>query len=286
MKRIYALGPAGTNGHEAACRILQRTPEDSRPEIKFSDSHAEVFERVVTEECYAVVPIENSSAGLVEETKRFWLQQEDMQPPIALHVIGEVTLLITHALAVRKSLRTKPVQVLSHPQALAQCREHLLRHELTNMSSTASTAGAGKLIAEDEKYAQCAALVSPFAADIYRLRMLYEHMEDHRGNSTRFHVLGRTTCPPVGACRTAMLFWLKNAPRALMNAMWAIGVDGVNMTTIHSIPLGDPGQYAFYVEFDEHADTEKGKDVMKRLETVVERFFLLGSYPREEGGPL
>ena len=282
--KIYALGPAGTNGHEAACRVLQRSPAGSQPEIRFCDSHAEIFERVVTEECCAVVPIENSSAGLVEETKRFWLQL-DMRSAIALHVIGEITLPIRHVLAVRRDLSTKPTQVLSHPQALAQCREHLLRYELANLLPTASTAGAGKLVAEDEKYATCGALVSPFAADIYRLWVLREHMEDHRGNSTRFHVLGRTACPPVGACRTAMLFWLKNAPRALMNAMWAIGVDGVNMTTIHSLPLGDSGRYAFYVEFDEHADTERGKNVMQRLETVVERLFLLGSYPREEGGP-
>lgn len=280
--KILALGPEGTNGHEAATRVIKQITEASRPEIELCDSHAIVFERASKELCLGIVPIENSIAGLVADTIHgFWLQR-----PIGwsgTSVLGEVELPIEHVLVMRQgALFGANTPVLSHPQALSQCRENLQQLGLNNLIPTKSTAGAGKLIATDEQHANFAALVPPFAARVYGLQILKSHMEDVSGNTTRFHVLGYSLWPPTCDCKTALIFWTQDRPRALMNALWAISADNVNMSSIHSLPLGTPGHYAFYVEFNEHAETKEGVAIMERLKTVTDRVLWLGSFPQEQ----
>lgn len=288
MPLVLALGPVGTYGHEAANRVIHTLPPDkSQSELAVEriilcGSHAEVFERITSEDCYCVVPIENSTAGLVEDTVRgFWLKQAN----IPVSVLGEVLIPIEHVLVMRhgEKLNAK-TPVLSHPQALSQCREHLQRLSIEKTVATKSTAGAAELIVNDETWAHAAALVSLFAAERYKLNILADHMEDIRGNSTRFHILGRSFCPPAENCKTALIFWTQDKPRAMANAIWAISADDANLSSFHSIPLGISGMFAFYVEFDEHLGTAKGKDIVARLNTVTEDVLYLGSFPKEGGG--
>ncbi len=281
--KILALGPAGTNGHQAASSIMRLMPESARPEIELCDSHATIFRRVIKEQCVAVVPIENSGeGGLVTDTVRgFWLKR-----PIGwsgTSVIGEITLPIEHVLAMRPGevlLPTTPV--LSHPQALAQCRENLKDLCLIRFVPTNSTAGAGEMVARDNQHGLSAALVSPFAAIVYRLEVIKPHMEDVPGNTTRFHVLGHSEWPPTADCKTALIVWMHDVPLALHNVTWAIGAAGANMSSMEVLRLGTPGKCAFYVEFNEHVGTREGKNIMKRLETVTDRVLWLGSFPQEQ----
>lgn len=284
--KILALGPIGTYGHEAAHRALRMLPESARVEVEVQrillcDSHAEVFQRVVKENCYAVVPIENSIAGLVADTIHgFWLQQKS-QPTIS--VLGEIQLPIEHSLVMRRGKKfNKNSTVLSHPQAISQCRENLQKLGINNTAPTKSTAGAAELIIMKEQYADSAALVSSFAAEKWGLEVLKSHMEDVKGNTTRFHVLGHNEWPVGSEYKTALIFWTKDEPRALANALWAICADGTNMTSIHSLPLGMPGHFAFYVEFGDHQYSIKGIGIMNRLKTVTQRILRLGSFPREQ----
>jgi prephenate dehydratase len=280
--KMFALGPVGTNGHEAASLVLHKLggakSEAAIEQIQLCRSHVEVFRRAVEETGYAVVPIENSISGLVADTIHgFWLQHKS-QP--AITVLGEISLPIAHVLVTRYAkMFDTSMSVLSHPQALSQCRENLEWLGLTNLVPTRSTAEAGALVAHDDRYAHSAALISPFAAQRYQLKVHRLHMEDTRSNTTRFHVLGHSEWPVGDNCKTALIFWTENKPRAMVNAVWAISADGADMSSFHSLPLGVPGQFAFYVEFDEHEKSPKGKDIMDRLKTVTSRILRLGSFP-------
>lgn len=284
--KVFALGPVGTNGHEAACIALYKSkvvkPETAIEQIQLCRSHDEVFERAIDEKGYAVVPVENSISGLVEDTVHgFWLRC-GLQP--AITVIGEVSLSIEHVLVTRYTMQYTGTiggntPVLSHPQALNQCRSGLQRLGLTNLVPTRSTAEAGALVAHDDEHAHSAALLSPFAAQKYELKVQYSHMEDKSGNTTRFHILGHHEWPVGDDCKTALVFWTENKPRAMTNAVWAISAEGADMSSFHSLSLGRPGHFAFYVEFNEHLRTTEGTRIMNRLKTVTSRILRLGSFP-------
>lgn len=287
--KMFALGPVGTNGHEAACLALYKAriakPEAAIEQIQLCCSHDEVFERAIDEKGYAVVPVENSTSGLVADTIHgFWLRCGGLQP--AITVIGEVSLPIEYVLVTRHSMRytgalAGNTPVLSHPQALSQCRGNLQELGLANLVPTRSTAEAGTLVAHDDKHAHSAALITPFAAQRYGLKDLCPHMEDKSGNTTRFHILGHRDreWTDWNDCKTALIFWTENKPRAMTNAVWAISAEGADMSSFHSLPLGTPGHFAFYVEFSEHCRTSEGTRIMNRLKTVTSSILRLGSFP-------
>ena len=121
---------------------------------------------------------------------------------------------------------------------------------------------------------------SSLAAKVYALKVVGENVGDSDGNATRFHILDTTPAVPTGKDRTALMFKLSNTPRALLLALTAISVQGVNISSIHSIPLGNAGEYAFYLEFDIHQDTEMGREVLHELKKVSYELVILGSYPQ------
>lgn len=287
--KILALGPAGTNGHEAAHQLLRwindgsfTIPGEANPSnisIELCDSHPDVFRRAVDENHYCVVPIE-SMRGAVDDTVRdFWLKYPFDRTTIM--VIGEVSVPIEHVLVMRQGMELNPsTPVLSHPQAITQCRESLRSLGLTNFIPTNSTSGGGRMVAEDDRHGFSAALVSPFAASIYRLQVIKGHMEDARGGVTRFHLLGHHPCPAMEGGKTALIFRAENVPGAVYKAIEPIAEAGVDMTTFHSIQL-TPGEYAFYLEFNEHAKTTKGFEIMGKIVRATDRILWLGSFPQE-----
>ena len=277
MTTILALGPRGTNGHEAASRIATRMGEGVHVEL---ESHAEVFGKVCAGRCLAMVPIENSLTGPVADTIRdFWMKQS--MPP-KIRVVGEVTLPIQHCLLVLKPRSDGYFpHIFSHPQALLQCREHLSRFSVGEILPTRSTGEAAMMISTQFNYETSAAIASPFATKVYGLQIANDHMEDVSNNTTRFHILGRKTPEPTDADRTALLFWIRNEPRSLHGVTTVFAEQEVNMSSIHSLPLGLRSSCAFYVEFEEHIRTNRGKQLVRALSGVTTRMLILGSYPQD-----
>lgn len=288
--KIAALGPAGTNGHEAALIASKRLFGEQKADIWFCDRNQDVLRAVAEQGVYGVVPVENSAEGLVGEViKGFWLPESQRNSTRRLYVIGEIHLPIEHCLLANPRLKKieHVMEVISHPQALGQCAGNLDKLNISRRIPEKSTACAAKKISESANLTTSAALASKFAGEIYGLRTLRENMEDVEGNTTRFHIIGPEMFEVTGNDRTAMLFHVKNVPRAQLNALWSIGAEDVNMTSSHSIPLGLPGVYAFYCEFDSHIRSDVGKRILQRMETVTSKIFVLGSYPQsdfEKGG--
>jgi prephenate dehydratase len=270
---LYVLGPEGTNSHEAATRLSTSLENN---EIVFCERNIDALRSASRENGYAVVPIENSSAGLVNDVvKGFWM----VPGSDALHVVGETRLPIEHHLLVRPdvdevaSIRT----VASHPQALAQCGAYLSEQRWIRIPSS-STALSARLVSEDPAMRDTAAIASRFAAERYGLRILREHIEDAEGNATRFHLVGPNGTHPTGHDRTPVVFRLPDEAGALLRVLQIIAGVGVNMSSLHSIPMGTTGEFAFYCELDCHRDDERGRPIVEGIRTFVPSLRVLGSY--------
>lgn len=222
-----------------------------------------------------------------EVVKDYWLKQGTISK---VHVVGEIEIPVNHCLLTRHDTNDiKEVRaVMSHSQALAQCAGNLDKEEIYQRIPIASTAGAAEKISVDPTIKNTAAIASSFAGQLYKLNVLHDHFEDSPGNATRFHIVYKaiyggpeSICVPTDKDRTAIVFRLPNKPGALVNVISCIADEGVNMSSIHSIPLGVSGTYAFYCEFDVHASTNAGVHIIIKLRLKTEELLVLGSYPRQ-----
>ena len=278
LEKVLVLGPEGTYSHEAAVKIIDSSKARS-VEIVPQRRNLDVLHSAEAEKCFGIVPIENSSAGLVDIVKTFWLHQARSRQQ--LYVVGEVSIPVRHYLLAKKGIGISDLEsVMSHPQALSQCAGSLDRLGIDIRTPANSTAGAAQELASMDEGSQIGAIASSFAADIYGLEVLGKDLQDFSGNSTKFHLVAPSPMPMTGNDRTAVIFNIPNEPNALMNALWAPGSQHVNMSSIHSIPSGELGDYAFYLEFDCHQDSLTGKKILDLLALLTKQLIVLGSFPK------
>lgn len=223
----------------------------------------------------AMIPLENSTAGRVEEIYR-------LIPQMALHVIGEHFEPVVHCLLALPDAKLEDLKyVASHPQALAQCHHNIISLGL-KAEAKLDTAGAAKelVVLQDMKRA---AIASKLAADIYGLQILKENFEDKRGNTTRFLILSReNNIPPYDPSKkyiTSLLFQVKNIPAALYKVLGGFATNGVNLLKIESY-MGTqmlPGSQ-FHIDIDGHIDSDLLKLALKELAFFADDVRILGIY--------
>ncbi len=206
----------------------------------------DVFELVEAGELDAgVVAIENSLAGSIGETY-------DLLVSNTLAVTGETTIPVDHCLMAQPGTELTAVRrVISHPQALAQCRAYLegLGVELVPHYNTA---GAAKEVATGAQPG-LAAVASGRAAEIYGLSILASGIQDDDGNQTRFLRVEREPRPTNGRPQRkwVLAVTLPHQPGSLFMALSAFACRGINLTRIESRPIkGDPWNYTFYLELE------------------------------------
>lgn len=275
VNKVLVLGPAGTYGHEAVSLF----PCLNDAETIFCESNSRILEGVLNGLAkFGVVPVENSTTGFIRETIRFWLRQDGEFFNRSLYVIGEDLLPIGHCLIMQQSNRFAVEIVKSHPEALQQCSAYL-RHKNAILQPTVSTAAAAKSLLLEQSNG-VAAIASKFAAQVYGLKIIEENIQDFNNNTTRFHLLGTKPSGATGNDKTAVIFWLENKPGSLWQAIEIFSAMRVNITSIHSIPLGAPGEFAFYVEFDGHRNSESGQIILNILGRRTSKMVVLGSFPK------
>lgn len=237
-------------------------------------SIAEVFREVERGKAdYGIVPIENSSEGIVNHTLDLFLESP-------LKIMAERILEIEHHLLARRPLALGAIQsIASHPQALAQCRGFLTKHlSSARLIETESTAKAAQLAAENE---QIAAIASGFAAELYGLSVIEESIQDHSDNFTRFLVLSHQTVPKSGVDKTSILFSVKDEPGALYRMLKPFFDQKVNLSKIESRPRKTkPWEYVFFIDVDGHTDDKAVTKAVNDLEKTCTFLKVLGSYPK------
>ncbi|SDH01293.1 chorismate mutase / prephenate dehydratase [Paraburkholderia phenazinium] len=267
---VAYLGPTGTYSEDAL-----RTYYGEAVHTQACASLDEVFDAVVQGGLeHAVVPIENSTEGPVMRTLDLLLDS-----PVS--ITGEVVIPICHTLLSVSTSLEEIECVGGHPQALAQCRGWLARHlPGARREETASNGDAARRASGKPGYA---AIAGGHAAVKYGLRIVAEAIQDVADNRTRFLVLGQHAAASTGFDRTTLAVDLPNSPGALARFLTPIGRHEVSVLWMESRPQrAAPWSYRFLVDIAGHRDDPEIRAVLADLERVVERYRVLGSYPRFE----
>jgi chorismate mutase / prephenate dehydratase len=223
-----------------------------------------------------VVPVENSTEGSVTLTL-------DLLIGTPLQIVGELMLLVRHALL---SVGGDPAairKIISHQQSLGQCRNYLSAHyPHCEQEAVASNSLAARMAAADPA---SAAIASAQAAAPYGLRVVADAIQDMAQNITRFLVIGREPVARSGADKTTLIFAVPEKVGALREALTIFARNSVNLSMIQSRPqrAGGPWEYVFIVDLNGHRDDAAMRRALAMLKRKALFLKVLGSYP--EGRP-
>ena len=222
---------------------------------------------------YGVLPVENSVAGSVDPALDLLVS-----PDFQLSVIGEVAVPVHHCLLTLPEADYKSIrQVLSHPQALAQCRGFLSRNNL-DPRPYYDTAGAAKMLAKDRPTGT-AVIASSLCAELYGLSILKENIEDDARNTTRFFVLSAKADQSAEGTKCSIVFSLRHEPGALSEAIQILASGKMNLTRIESRPVAArPGEFAFLVDFLGNPNQTAIARGLEELQRRVTSYRFLGCY--------
>jgi prephenate dehydratase len=274
--RLAFLGPTGTYGEQAAGH-LARLEGIADPELVPQREIRAVIRALADGDCEAaVVPVENSVEGGVTTCLDALWEHPD------LTIARALVLPIRHALMGSGSLADIS-EVLSHPQALAQCGQWLAAQLPAAVQlPTSSTAEAARLVAGSRFRG---AIASREAAAEHGLEVLAYPINDVSGNCTRFLLLRRGPRARTGALASLAFSLQANRPGALLEALQCFAAEGLNMSRIESRPSKrEMGEYIFFVDLEfiasDPADaTARLERALDRLRPLCEHVMLFGAYP-------
>lgn len=264
---IAYLGPEGTFTELAALKHFGHSIL-TRPMSAIDEVFREVEAGTVS---YGVVPIENSTEGVVSHTLDMFINSP-------LKICGEVLLRVHHHLLSNAGELGKVKEVMAHRQALAQCREWLSAN-LPGVTRTAvaSNAEAARIARERP---EVAALGSEHAGGLYQLNILASNVEDEPDNTTRFLVIGRHPVPPSGNDKTSLMVAIKNKAGALYDILGPLANYELDMTRIESRPSRrGMWDYVFFIDVVGHMDDLPMKRALRALDKEAALLKPLGSYP-------
>ncbi|MDA0738741.1 MAG: prephenate dehydratase [Nitrospirae bacterium] len=267
MQTIAYLGPPATFTHIAALGKFG----ESAQYVPVSGIK-EVFDEVERGRAiYGVVPIENSTEGVVNYTLDMFIDSN-------LMIYGEVMQEVSHHLMSKAHSIDEITKVYSHPQALAQCRNWLDTH-LPNVATveTPSTSRAAERCAEEPT---SAAIAAELAANLYGLQILKSRIEDNINNFTRFLVLCKHASDPTGKDKTSIMLSVKDKSGALYDLLRPFASNGINMTKIESRPSRRKAwEYIFFVDVEGHKDDDRIRRTIDEIKPRCLFLKILGSYP-------
>ncbi len=266
---IAYFGPEATFTHQAAIRKF-----GSSLRYSAQKTIADVFSEVARNRAeYGVVPVENSTEGVVTHTLDMFVDSE-------LKIVAQIVMPIQHCLLSR-TRRDQIKKLFTHPQPLAQCRAWLQNNlPEAEIIETSSTTRAAQLAGQEKN---SAAIASALAAERYQLRILETDIQDNSANATRFLVLGRQCSPATGHDRTSLMLSLTDEVGALHRALAPFRRHRLNMTKIESRPSKRKAwEYFFFVDCDGHKSDRKVGRAIGQLEEQCNFVKVLGSYPNSD----
>ncbi len=266
---IAYLGPEGTFTQAAAQKhfghavktLPMATIDEVFREVESGSAH------------YGVVPVENSTEGVVNTTLDSFTHSN-------VAICGEVELRIHHHLLVGQNTKENSItRIYSHQQSFAQCRQWLDAHYPTaDRIPVSSNSDAARRMQSEWN---AAAIAGEVAAEIYGLKKVASNIEDNPHNTTRFLIVGREHVPPSGQDKTSIIVSMKNKPGALYELLAPFHKAGIMLTRVETRPSRDGSwAYVFFIDFEGHEGDEAVKDVMKEVESISVYLKKLGSYPK------
>jgi prephenate dehydratase len=243
--------------------------------LHYCDEFEAVFDAVTNGTADAgIIPIENSLEGAVPQNLDLLLDRD-------VQICGELVLPVRHCLVGRGDISSVRV-IVSHPQALAQCRGYLRRRfPDVELRTTGSTSHAARLAQE---FPEMGAIAGASTAELYSLRILEHDIQDRSSNATRFAVISSEAASPTGRDKTSIAVYLdRDSPGALCGILSEFARRSINLTRIESRPskLG-LGDYYFFIDLEGHKEDLKVKESLQGVLRKAARVKVLGSYPKQK----
>lgn len=267
------------------CRVVYQGVEGAyqhQAALEYFGKDVNVFHMDTWKECmeaikegmadYAVLPIENSSAGEVNDIYDLLEEYEN-------YIVGEQIIKIQHALLGVPGTKLEDIRtVFSHPQALMQCAGYLSRHPQWKQISLSNTAVAAEKAAQDGDKSQ-AAIAGEITAKLYGLEILEMPVNDCRFNSTRFIIVTNRKMYEKDARKVSICFELPHVSGSLYNILSHIIYNDLNMCKIESRPIPERNwEYHFFVDFEGNLDDSAVKNAIRGIAEEAVNFKILGNY--------
>lgn len=237
------------------------------------DTWRDAMEAIASGEAdYAVLPIENSSAGIVSENY-------DLMVEYGHCIVGEQIIRIDHALlGLPESQLSDITDVYSHPQALMQCSKYLDARREWEKHSVKNTAMAAQKVKEDGKLHK-AAIASTLNAQLYGLKVLDEAIQDNQTNATRFIIVTSKHMFVKAARKISICFEIPHESGSLYHMLSHFIYNGINMNHIESRPVqGKNWEYRFFVDFDGNLNDAAVQNALRGLSEETIQLKILGNY--------
>lgn len=266
--RIVYQGVEGAYSHGAALQYFGEEADVYHVE-HFGDAMEEVQAGRAD---FAVLPIENSSAGAVVDLY-------DILTRYSNSIVAETFLLVNHALLGTAEAEEEQIKtVYSHPQALMQSSEYLNSHRDWKQISMENTAVAARKVLEDGDPTQ-AAVASEIAGRLYGLKVLKPSIQNNKGNTTRFVILAREQVYRRDAGKISICFELPHRSGTLYNILGHFIFNHVNMVMIESRPIpGRNWEYRFFVDIEGNLEDAAVKNALKGIGAEALNLRILGNY--------
>ncbi|MGY4876562.1 prephenate dehydratase [Vreelandella aquamarina] len=267
--KVAYLGPEGTFTQQAALKHFGESAV-SLPMAAIDEVFREVEAGAVN---YGVVPVENSTEGVVNHTLDTFMES-------SIHICGEVVLRIHHHLLVSENTRRDKVsRIYSHPQSFAQCRKWLDAHfPHAERVPVASNAEAAKLVKTEW---HSAAIAGDMAGKLYGLERIAEKIEDRPDNSTRFLIIGNQDVPMSSDDKTSLVVAMRNQPGALHDLLEPFHRHQIDMTRLETRPARSGAwNYVFFIDFKGHHAEPKVAAMLEEVRLRASDLKVLGSYPQ------
>lgn len=221
---------------------------------------------------FAVLPIENSTAGIVSENYDLLVEYDN-------YIVGEQVIQIKHALLGLENAEIKDITtVYSHPQALMQCSDFLYEHSEWEKISLKNTAVSAKKVMEDKEKSH-AAIASTLNAELYGLKVLDENISNTQNNATRFIIVTNKKICSKNATRVSICFEVAHESGSLYHMLSHFIYNNINMTNIQSRPIkGKTWEYRFFVDFEGRLEDTGVINALRGIKEEATSMKILGTY--------
>lgn len=276
LNRVAFLGYKGSYSYLATQRYFSRRPGEIL-EMGFK-TFSEVIAKVECNEAdYAVLPIENTSSGSINEVY-------DQLQHTSLSIIGELTLPIEHALLTKTPKDKSDIRkIYGHPQPLIQCQLFIEALENVETIPCDSTSAAMELVSLSEAN-DIAAIGSIEGGQAYELNAIEQNLANQQENHTRFIVVSRkpVKVPIQIPAKTTLVMSTIQKPGALVDALLVLKENQINMTKLESRPItGNPWEEMFYLDVVGNIEDGPMQQALEELQAITRYLKVLGCYPSE-----
>lgn len=261
----------GTEG--AYSQIAMQTYFGKDVENYHVDTWREAMEEIQSGEAdYAVLPIENSSAGIVGENFDLMLEYDN-------YIVAEQMIPIEHMLLGLPEAELSDIRtVYSHPQALMQSIDFLEEHQEWEAVPVKNTAGAAKQVLRENRKDQ-AAIASKMTAELYGLKILKDNINFSEENRTRFIIVGGKKLRLNGANKVSICFEVSHESGSLYHMLSHFMFNNLNMVKIESRPIKDKSfEYRFFVDLEGNLGEGAVQNALKGLMEEALYVKVLGNY--------